>query len=104
MLQFFGKIFNLVNQIILINTQLIVKQRKIIYILKLNRSINSSSSVDLLGLPYDYDSIMHYQSTAFSINGQPTILPTVDGVPATGNRQVLSSIDVAEIRKYYNCV
>ena len=47
---------------------------------------------------------MHYQSTAFSSNGQPTILPTVSGVPATGNRQVLSSIDVGEIRKYYNCV
>ena len=61
-------------------------------------------SVDLLGFPYDYDSIMHYQSTAFSINGQPTILPINPISTPTGNKNVLSEIDVGEIRKYYNCV
>jgi hypothetical protein len=62
-----------------------------------------TTGVDLLGFNYDYDSIMHYQSTAFSVNGQPTILPKVSGV-VTGNKNVLSSIDIGEIRKYYGCV
>lgn len=45
---------------------------------------------------------MHYESTAFSANGLETIVPKVSGV-TLGNKQKLSDIDVAEIRKYYNC-
>lgn len=31
--------------------------------------------VDNLGLPYEYDSNMHYDRWGFSKNGQPTMLP-----------------------------
>lgn len=61
-----------------------------------------TTNIDLLGQPYDYNSIMHYQSNAFTSNGLATIVPKVSGV-TIGNKQQLSPIDIAEIRKYYNC-
>lgn len=48
---------------------------------------------------YDYDSIMHYGPTAFSINGQPTIT-TLSGKPI-GQRGGLSEGDVATIKAIY---
>ncbi|WP_273654675.1 Dot/Icm T4SS effector Zinc-dependent metalloprotease LegP [Cellulomonas fimi] len=49
---------------------------------------------------YDYGSIMHYPATAFSTNGQPTIVPVQAGV-AIGQRLRLSDGDIAAARTLY---
>lgn len=45
---------------------------------------------------------MHYPSIAFSSNGKPTIVPKKSSI-TLGQREVLSEIDILEIRKYYGC-
>jgi Astacin (Peptidase family M12A) len=56
-----------------------------------------SDGIDLGG--YDYGSIMHYPATAFSKNGQPTIIPV--GGQAIGQRQGLSAGDIAAVKEIY---
>ncbi|UJR10624.1 hypothetical protein I4U23_014821 [Adineta vaga] len=60
----------------------------------------SASATDTLDLPYDYNSVMHYSKTAFSINGLPTII-TKDSNVWIGQRNALSANDIEEIRRYY---
>jgi meprin B len=59
-------------------------------------------TTDTLELPYDYNSVMHYSKTAFSINGLPTII-TKDPNAFIGQRNTLSANDIEEIRRYYKC-
>ncbi|XP_076434596.1 bone morphogenetic protein 1-like [Babylonia areolata] len=58
---------------------------------------------DTLGVQYDYDSIMHYSRTAFSFNGQPTILPKRDPFANLGQRDGFSPRDVHKINTLYRC-
>lgn len=48
---------------------------------------------------YDFGSIMHYGATAFSRNGNPTIVPL--GGQAIGQRTGLSTGDIAAVRAMY---
>jgi hypothetical protein len=54
------------------------------------------------GSAYDYASIMHYETTAFSTNGKPTMVPRRAGA-VIGEAEELSRTDIAEIRHYYGC-
>jgi len=59
------------------------------------------SNVNLLGLPYDLGSIMHYGKTAFSNGNGPTIVPKNGG--SIGQRRGLSNMDIKKINKLYKC-
>lgn len=58
------------------------------------------STIDSLGTRYDYGSLMHYSSTAFSKNGRATIVPKRSGV-SIGQRIALSSIDAQQANLLY---
>lgn len=49
---------------------------------------------------YDFGSIMHYRKDAFSVNGEPTIVPLVEGV-TIGQRDGLSRGDIAAVQFMY---
>ena len=54
-------------------------------------------------VPYDYDSIMHYDAYAFSRNSRPTIEPLDDSVSMDrlGQRTHLSELDLDHIKELY---
>ncbi|NPB03971.1 MAG: hypothetical protein GXO39_06115 [Thermotogae bacterium] len=51
---------------------------------------------------YDYYSVMHYNAYAFSINGEPTIVPKFVGLDEIGQREGLSSGDISALEKAYS--
>ncbi|KAK3084182.1 hypothetical protein FSP39_009668 [Pinctada imbricata] len=62
-----------------------------------------SDQVDMLGIEYDYGSIMHYSKTAFSKNGNPTLLPTRRTNVDIGQRKGFSDKDIQKINTLYRC-
>lgn len=63
----------------------------------------SLRTITHLDLPYDYGSIMHYGSYAFSKNGQKTIKALKDGGTKMGQRDGFSSLDLQKLNKLYQC-
>ena len=60
--------------------------------------------IDSLGSKYDYSSVMHYGSKAFSRNNQDTIRVRQKNVTAIiGQRKGLSKLDAQQIQKLYKC-
>jgi hypothetical protein len=68
----------------------------------------SNFPIDTFNCPvgsYDCGSIMHYGTTAFSVNGQPTITVTNPAVcPNIGQRNALSGGDLAAVRAMYESI
>ena len=58
--------------------------------------------IDHLGTPYDLFSVMHYHMTAFSSNGQPTIVAR-DQRFQLDYRSDFSDNDINKINIYYEC-
>lgn len=52
---------------------------------------------------YDYSSVMHYDTYAFSNGRGPTVTPLQSGAVIYGQRVGLSQNDLVKINKFYNC-
>ncbi|GAB0090998.1 Metalloendopeptidase [Sergentomyia squamirostris] len=55
------------------------------------------------GVSYDYNSVLHYSAYAFSVNGQPTIVPRVKTSASMGQRRGFSLGDLMKVNAMYSC-
>ncbi|KAG5677775.1 hypothetical protein PVAND_007506 [Polypedilum vanderplanki] len=68
-----------------------------------NFNAYSADKIHMYGEPYDYESVMHYSDTAFSKNGEKTIIPLTelnDGV-TMGQRVKMTQHDIDRINAMY---
>ncbi|XP_061398645.1 hatching enzyme 1.2-like [Musca vetustissima] len=67
-------------------------------------NFDRASHTMAFGVPYDYGSVMHYSSTAFSTNGQPTIIAMQPmGDARMGQRDGFSDKDIEKLNRMYDC-
>lgn len=60
--------------------------------------------ISLLGTPYDYGSVMHYDAYDFAIDSTvPTIIP-LDENAVIGQRVTLSQLDIERVQIHYGCL
>ncbi|XP_066513338.1 low choriolytic enzyme-like [Hoplias malabaricus] len=55
------------------------------------------------GTPYDYNSVMQYHRTAFSKNGQPTMVPIPNPNVSFGQGTQMSQNDINRLNRLYKC-
>lgn len=67
-----------------------------------NFKIYDADTVSNFDVTYDYGSILHYSSTAFSKNGLKTIVPLQENVEI-GQRRALSRGDIDKLNTMYKC-
>ncbi|XP_055850302.1 zinc metalloproteinase nas-1-like [Episyrphus balteatus] len=88
------------------DSYIIVRPENIKENMKVNFIKSSQQSAQgLMGIGYDYTSVMHYSATSFSKNGKPTIEPRriTRESRFMGQRSGFSRADVAKINVMYNC-
>ncbi|CAB3369744.1 Hypothetical predicted protein [Cloeon dipterum] len=61
----------------------------------------SANEYSEMGVGYDYDSLMHYSRSAFSKNGEDTIIPYED--VEIGQQEYVSDKDYRKLNVKYNC-
>lgn len=64
------------------------------------RKYNSSTVTDF-SLGYDYESIMHYSSKAFSKNGKETIISKNKNITKLGQREGFTEKDILKLNRMY---
>ena len=62
----------------------------------------SHGQIDKMKKDYDTNSLMHYSSTAFSMNGKATIVP-LDPKKTVGEAETYTELDIIEINALYDC-
>uniref|UniRef100_A0A182S5U5 Metalloendopeptidase n=1 Tax=Anopheles maculatus TaxID=74869 RepID=A0A182S5U5_9DIPT len=68
-----------------------------------NFYVYDANTVTDFNVQYDYGSVMHYSATAFSVNGQRTIVPK-DANAAIGQRLSMSERDISKLNWMYGCL
>jgi len=64
----------------------------------------STNEINSRDSPYDYKSLMHYNSYAFSTNGNPTLVRASDNVTRIGaQREGMSMYDRKQLNDMYGC-
>lgn len=63
----------------------------------------SHGDVDTLDIPYDYNSLMHYENLAFSKNRHNTIEALDDSSRQLGQLDSFSATDIKQLLKVYKC-
>ncbi|XP_056150157.1 low choriolytic enzyme-like [Lampris incognitus] len=59
---------------------------------------------NIMNMPYDYASVMHYERSAFSsVYGKETITPIPDPTVAIGQRDGMSKLDIIKVNTIYKC-
>ncbi|KAA0708776.1 Meprin A subunit beta [Triplophysa tibetana] len=57
-----------------------------------------------LGVPYDYNSVLHYSKTSFNKDKEPTIVTKIpEFMDVIGQRMEFSDSDVLKLNRLYNC-
>lgn len=77
-----------------------IPKNKLVNFVKLNNDQDNN-----FGVEYDYGSVMHYSTVAFSVNGEPTIESKSGSNTSDkmGQRIKLSDGDILKINRMYNC-
>ncbi|XP_032515478.2 seminal metalloprotease 1-like [Danaus plexippus] len=68
-----------------------------------NFDIYTSELVSNNGIEYDYVSCLHYGPFAFTVNGEPTIVPKKEIEGTMGQRVFITEKDWLRINRHYNC-
>lgn len=64
----------------------------------------SSYYATTFNIPYDYNSVMHYNAYSFSKSGEATIVPLNDiGDVDMGQRKQMSQLDIKKVNAMYKC-
>lgn len=63
---------------------------------------NGTKAATTQGIPYDYDSVMHYGAYAYAINANTKTITTKQ-TATIGQRTKLSTRDIARIKAAYPC-
>ena len=68
-----------------------------------NFNKHDNSEVDSLGTPYDHYSMMQYDETSFSMNGNLTMKAKQPHIVQLGNEVGFTNIDSIQAMKLYKC-
>lgn len=69
-----------------------------------NFEIHSDKVSTSLGVPYDYNSVLHYSKTSFNKDKEPTIVTKIpEFMDVISQRMEFSDSDLLKLNRLYNC-